>query len=261
VEPARPKLADLTPGAAVRDRGGPALAYVPGVAVRSGQKAAENGFALGRYEITRREYAAFVSATSREAAKCREPHSPLSAFRKLSWREPGFAQEDSHPVVCISWADANDYAQWLGARLHAHYRLPTHAEWLRALRYKAAKLDACAQGNLADDKRAVFHADEEGCSDGFEHTAPVGKFKPNRLDMFDLVGNVSEWTLDCKDGRAGADDGVACSERMFSGDSWRDDAARDAEGQDDADAATGYTTIGFRVLRELDDEHMPAVVK
>ena len=262
VEPPRPKPAELAAGATLRDRGGPLLVYVPAATARPARGGAAAGeFAIGRYEITRREYAAFVSATSREATKCREPRSPLSAFRKLSWREPGFPQDDSHPVVCVSWADANAYAQWLGSRLHAHYRLPTHAEWLRALRYKGAGVEACAQGNLAEDKRAVFRKDDEGCSDGFEHTAPVGKFKPNRIGIYDLVGNVSEWTLDCKNGRASADDGAACSDRMFSGSSWRDDAGRDAEDQDDADSETGYTTIGFRLLREIGDDDVPALVK
>jgi hypothetical protein len=259
--PKRPRLEDLAAGAALRDRGGPLLAFVPARYGKDAGADAGHAFALARHEVTRADYAAFVSATGRDAAKCREPHSPLSAFRKLSWREPDFEQTDTHPVVCVSWADANAYVHWLGKRLHARYRLPTHAEWMHAARWNQAKTNACAQGNLTDDKRAVFNADEDGCSDGFAHTAPVGKFKPNRLGIYDLVGNVSEWTLDCKGGAASGDDGEACPERMFSGSSWRDDSDRGADVQDDASVDTGYTTIGFRVLREVDADDIPPPAK
>jgi len=248
-EPRKPRLADLAPGVLLRDRGGgPVLALVS-----QGQHA----FALGRNEVTRREYAAFVAATGRSAAKCREPRSPLSALRKLSWREPGFAQDDSHPVVCVSWADANAYARWLAARLHARYRLPTHAEWLQALGSSAAARTACVQANVADDKNSLLRRDDgTACSDGFAYTAPVGKFKANALNIDDLVGNVSEWTADCKGGRAGA-----CSDRMFNGTSWRDAPDRAAGGQDDAGSDVGYTTIGFRLLRDIDDDSIPLPAK
>jgi formylglycine-generating enzyme required for sulfatase activity len=258
-EPVRkPHLADLAAGALLRDRGGPALAFVPQqAAARSGTASGAHAFALGRYEVTRREYAAFVAATGRSAAKCREPRSPLSALRKLSWREPGFAQDDSHPVVCVSWDDANAYAQWLGARLHARYRLPTHAEWLLAARAAGTRRNACAQANVADAKNALLRRDDgSACSDGFAYTAPVGKFKANSFNMYDLAGNVSEWTTDCKEGK-----GPSCADHMFSGPSWRDSPDRAIEAQDDAGADTGYTTIGFRLLRELDDDSIPTVVK
>ena len=255
-----PRVADLVAGTRLRDRGGPELAFVPALFVRAGQRAdVGHPFALARYEVTRGEYAAFARATGRDAAKCREPRSPLSLLRKLSWREPGFSQNDSHPVVCVSWADANAYVQWLGARMHARYRLPTRAEWLHATRWNPGSLGICAQGDLADEKRAAFHrGDEPACSDGFAFTAPVGQFKANQLGIHDLVGNVSEWMRDCKERNAGG----ACPEHIFSGSSWRDGAADHAiDFVDDAAADIGYTTIGFRVLRELDGDKIPPVVK
>ena len=245
----KPHLADLPAGTLLRDRGGPSLALV----AQTGQ----HGFALGRDEITRREYAAFVAATGRSASKCREPHSPLSALRKLSWREPGFSQDDSHPVVCVSWADANAYVQWLGTRLHARYRLPTRAEWLQALRGAATARNGCATANVVDDKNALLRRDDgTSCSDGFAYTAPVGKFKANAINIRDLVGNVSEWTADCKDAKA-----APCAERMFSGTSWRDPPDSAASVQDDAGSDIGYTTIGFRLLREIDDDSIPLPAK
>jgi formylglycine-generating enzyme required for sulfatase activity len=237
-------MSDLAAGTSLRDPDGPGLVFVPA------NDAAGHPFALQRHEVTRAEYAAFATATNRAASKCREPHSPLSLLRKLSWHDPGFTQDDTHPAVCVSWADANAYAQWLGTRLHATYRLPTHAEWVRADRPVADKDDACALGNLADAARRG----ETACNDGFANTAPVGKFKANALGIHDLIGNVSEWTIDCKGGKR--DD--KCDEHMFSGSSWRDDRGTDPNTQDDAGSDVGYTTIGFRVLRELDDDNIPA---
>jgi formylglycine-generating enzyme required for sulfatase activity len=265
-EPQPPRLADLAPGTRLRDRGGPELAFVPALFSRGGQREdLGHPFALARYEVTRGEYAAFARATGRDAAKCREPRSPLSVLRKLSWREPGFDQNDSHPAVCVTWADANAYTQWLGARTHARYRLPSRAEWLHATRWNAANLGICAQGDLADDKRALFRGGggATACSDGFAFTAPVGQFKPNQIGIHDLVGNVSEWMRDCKSAaRAGKNDDNACTERLFSGSSWRDSATdQRIDVVDDAGVDVGYTTIGFRVLREFDGEKIPQIVK
>jgi len=263
--PATPRLADLAAGTRLRDRGGPELAFVPALFSRSGQREdIGHSFALARYEVTRGEYAAFARATGRDAAKCREPRSPLSVLRKLSWREPGFDQNDSHPVVCVSWDDANAYAQWLGARTHARYRLPSRVEWLHATRWTATNPGICAQGDLADDKRALFgRSPASACSDGFAFTAPVGQFKPNQIGIHDLVGNVSEWMRDCKSAaRSGKNDDSACSERLFSGSSWRDSATdQRIDFVDDAGVDVGYTTIGFRVLREFEGDKVPPIVK
>ena len=262
--PAAPRLADLAAGTVLRDRGGPELAFVPSLFSRGGQRE-DIGypFALARYEVTRGEYAAFALATGRAASKCREPHSPLSALRKLNWREPGFDQNDSHPVVCVTWTDANAYAQWLGAEMHASYRLPSRAEWLHATLWSTSSPGACAQGNLAEDKRAPFHRGETtACTDGFAFTAPVGQFKPNQIGIHDLVGNVSEWMRDCKSARAGKSDDNACSERLFSGTSWRESATdQRIDFVDDAGVDVGYTTIGIRLLREFDGDKIPPIVK
>ena len=142
-------------------------------------------------------------------------------------------------------------------RTHARYRLPTHAEWVHATHRNASKVAACGQGNLADGS-VLRRGDAAACADGFAYTAPVGKFKPNQLGIHDLVGNVSEWSLDCKNGNRGD---TGCKERMFSGSSWRDDPGGKLDAQDDAAFDVGYTTIGFRLLRELDNDDIPAGVK
>jgi hypothetical protein len=247
---------ELRAGSVLRDADGPELVFVP--AAREG---ALHGFALARYEVTFADYAAFARATGRVASRCREPKQPLSGMKKLSWRQPAFVQGERHPVVCVSWNDAVAYAQWLSQRTHAAYRLPTRAQWLDAARAAPAHVSVCAQGNLAGHSVLPFHlgADND-CKNRFEHTAPVGHFKPNALGIYDLVGNVSEWALDCKPGGIGADG--HCVERMFNGTSWRDDAgANNLDATGDADADLGYTTVGIRLLRKLDPDNMPPVVR
>jgi hypothetical protein len=246
---------ELRAGSVLRDANGPELVFVP--AAREG---ALHGFALARYEVTFADYAAFARATGRAESRCREPKQPLSGLKKLSWREPAFAQGARYPVVCVSWNDAVAYAQWLSQRTHAQYRLPTRAQWLDAARAAPAHVAMCAQGNLAGHGMLPFHLGSgNDCKNRFEHTAPVGHFKPNTLGIYDLVGNVSEWTLDCKPGETGA--GGHCAEHMFSGTSWRDDAgANNLDAIGDADADLGYTTVGFRVLRKLDADNLPPVV-
>jgi len=93
----------------------------------------QGGLRLGamRRLVSRGEYAAFAEATGREPARCRERASLLRVIAPRSWRSPGFEQRDGDPVVCVSWDDAQAYADWLGARDGLDYRLATASEWVR----------------------------------------------------------------------------------------------------------------------------------
>jgi Sulfatase-modifying factor enzyme 1 len=244
---------ELIPGTTLHDHGGPLLAFVP-----AARMAGVHGFALGRYEVTRGEYAAFVQATGHPASKCLEPMQPLSRLRSLTWSAPGFVQNERHPVVCVSWNDATAYAQWLSGRTHATYRLPSRAEWLHAARLAPADIGVCAQGNLAGRGLLSLHIGSALCRHGFDRTAPAGRFKPNTVGIYDLVGNVSEWVMDCKE--FGIDAQGRCAEHLFAGTSWRDDAGtNNLEAIGDAAADVGYTTVGIRLLRTLSADNMPAI--
>jgi serine/threonine protein kinase len=249
------EVPQLSPGSVLRDAQGPDLAFVS-----AKHEGAMRGFALARHEVTVGDYAVFARATGRAASRCLEPKQPLSRMKKLSWREPAFTQGDKYPVVCVSWNDAVAYAQWLSQRMHAPYRLPTRAQWLDAARATSAHVAVCAQGNLAHHGVLPFHLGAgNDCKSRFEHTAPIGQFRPNALGIYDMVGNVSEWVLDCKPLSTGA--GGHCGEHLFNGTSWRDNAdANNLEAVGDADADLGYTTVGIRLLRKLDADNIPPQV-
>ncbi|MDQ3056271.1 MAG: bifunctional serine/threonine-protein kinase/formylglycine-generating enzyme family protein [Pseudomonadota bacterium] len=84
--------------------------------------------AAGRSEVTRGDYARFSAATGRPASLCRERASLLRIVKPINWREPGFAQADSQPVVCVSWADADAYARWMSQQSGHRYRIPKSPE-------------------------------------------------------------------------------------------------------------------------------------
>jgi hypothetical protein len=236
------------PGAALRDRGGPLLAMVPG---RGGAPA----FALAQRETTRGEYAAFASATGRAPASCRDNSGPLAIFSRRSWREPGFAQADDHPVVCVGAEDARAYARWLSQRTGKRYRLPTRADWQRAA--AGLRLEACRGGNLLDDSAKPLRGHFD-CDDGFARTAPAGRFAAGPFGLRDLAGNVSEWSGECaRESSAGG-----CAEHHVLGSSFRDGPARAAAARVDAhDTESGRPDIGFRVLRELALDDLPPAAR
>jgi formylglycine-generating enzyme required for sulfatase activity len=200
-------------------------------------------FSMGKYEVTRGEFATFVQATGYRAAG--------------DWRSPGFSQTDRDPVVNVGFDDAQAYVDWLKRTTGKNYRLPSEAEWEYAARggtttaryWGAGYADDCTYANLAELP--------SGCADGFKKTAPVGRYRPNGLGLYDMLGNVWEWTRDCwNSSYAGAPtDGSAwvvgdCSRRMARGASW-DSNPKFARAATRSWQAVGYRgpELGFRVAR------------
>jgi formylglycine-generating enzyme required for sulfatase activity len=191
------------------------------------------GFAMGRSHVTRGEFAAFVAATGHATGPCGEAG--------LDWRNPGFAQTDAHPLVCVQWSDAVAYAAWLSARTGRAYGLPSEAQFEYASRagtttarfWGDGRAEACAHANVADRAHlATLPPDTDParnftCDDGFARTAPVASFPPNAFGLHDMLGNAWQWMADCwttsladlpRDGSAR--DAPGCTERTVRGGGW-----------------------------------------
>lgn len=122
-----------------------------------------------------------------------QPASPLTWWRftvGASWRHPfgpdsSIVGKEHYPVVQVTYADALAYAQWKGRRL------PTEAEW----EYVAASgtLNSAPDSPDANYWQGIFPVIDTG-SDGFKGLAPVGCYGPNKLGLYDMIGNVWEYT-------------------------------------------------------------------
>ena len=200
-------------------------------------------FSAGRFEITRGQYRAFAEATRRSSDGCfLWTGTQFEIDQTKAWRNPGYAQDDTHPVTCVSWEDASAYVMWLGRHTGRKYRLLTEAEWeyaaragTTATRYWGDDANmACDYSNGADHATAAQVPGAGNwpvatCNDGHAYTAPVGSYRPNAFGLYDMLGNVEEWTQDCWNGnyRGAPTDGSAwvtgdCALRAVRGGAWDD---------------------------------------
>lgn len=162
------------------------------------------------------------------------------------------------PVMNVSLDDVRGYLDWLSARTGHRYRLPSEAEWEYAAR--ARTTTAYPWGDRIGTGRANCY--ECGSDWGGESTAPVARFPANGFGLFDMHGNVWEWTADCRhDGYAGAPETAEpwsdagdgnCRQRVQRGGSWYYVAmnSRSARRSYNRTEARWYD-VGFRVVRDL----------
>ncbi len=231
--------------------------------------------AVGRYEITRGEWAEFVKATGlADPDGCNIHSAPgqnWPTIKGLNWHHTGYDQTDRHPAVCMNWNEVQLYLAWLSRKTGHKYRLLSEAEWEYAARAGTTTRffwgdrmdDACGYANGSDLTRheadPKFPADQN-CHDGFVNTAPVGSFKPNAFGLYDVAGNVAEMTQDCLfNSYYGAPvDGKPmlkgdCALRINRGDTWTStpELMRSAGRSADNVSTTRVVDLGFRVAREL----------
>ena len=223
-------------------------------------------FAVGVYEVTVGQFKRFVQATGHSTGdSCWVYEGSWEDRSGLGWRDPGFRQDDSHPVLCVGWEDAQAYVRWLSAKTGQRYRLPSEAEWEYAARagtrtsrpWDDGRAGQCRHANGADASTSFSW--KAGCDDGHASTSPTGSYAANGWGLHDMLGNAWEWTEDCWSGSyAGAPaDGSAwqsdiCLYRVVRGGSWYCEPAdlRSANRYGGTPARRNNDS-GFRVVRTL----------
>src|SRR5215472_6626131 len=174
-------------------------------------------FALAKFDVTRGEFAAFARATGfqpRPGCQTVVAGEWMPQLR-ASWEEPGYAQTDRDPVVCMNQLEILAFLRWLHNATGKDYRLPSEAEWEYAQRAGTTTAfywgndpkGACLYENIGDEAMARRSGNRGaiGCNDRFPGVAPVGSFKPNPFGLFDMAGNIFVFTADCwNEGYAGA---------------------------------------------------------
>ena len=150
------------------------------------------------HAVDLRDYSQWWSFT--KGADWRHPHGPKSNINAL----------DNHPVVHVAFRDALAYAQWAGKEL------PSEAEWEFAARGGLDGADYAWGDDLTPNGRHMANTwqgefpRQNTKADGFERTSPVTAFPPNGYGLYDMIGNVWEWTTDWFAPKHPADAPKAC---------------------------------------------------
>jgi formylglycine-generating enzyme required for sulfatase activity len=155
-------------------------------------------FYLGKYPVTRGQFRVFVESNKGYKTEA-ETDGKGTGFEKMfpkigpefTWRNPGFAQTDEHPVVLVTWNDAQAFLNWLSEKEKRRYTLPTEAEWEYACR--------------AGSKTAFFFGDDPQRlgeyawfvdNSRIRGTTLVGQGKANAWGLRDMYGNAAQWCQD-----------------------------------------------------------------
>jgi formylglycine-generating enzyme required for sulfatase activity/serine/threonine protein kinase len=175
----------------------------------------------------------------------------------------------NRPVIMVSWNDAQEYISWISKKTGQSYRLPSESEWEYIARAGEESewlggdpVRACEFGNIAGNETGLSWQHDDCDDPAALETLPVGSFQPNAFGVYDVIGNVAEWTLDCMnlsylDAPA---DGSAwnrgiCSSRMTRGGSWFT-GTREIRLPARFNLKTGDRNdfTGFRLVRAVEDQ-------
>lgn len=239
------------------------------------------GFAIAQSEVTVGQFREFVRASGYTPDSIRlggssvydERSGALRDDSSATWKDDyaGRKASDNLPVANVSWNDAQAYADWLAKRTGKLYTLPSEAQFEYALRGGTSTLYWWGKGTPDRTVENLTGANDRsqrgrrwsnafsGYRDGYWGPAPVRSFQPNPFGLYDMDGNVSEWTEDCwhqsylrapRDGTAWINPG--CSAHVMRGGSWGSapDQVRSAYRQGVA-LSLRSGRVGFRVVRVL----------
>ena len=186
-------------------------------------------YLIGREPVTVGQFEAFTRDTGYRTEAERGPSGgfgwngqELVQRKEFTWRNPGFPQTATHPVVMVTWDDARAFCSWVSRKAGRACRLPSEAEWEFACR--SGSTGAFPSG-AADE--IAWHLGNSGGS-----THPVGGKRANLWGLHDMAGNVFEW---CSDWHApyasaavvdpaGPASAVDTPRRVLRGGSWLRDA-------------------------------------
>jgi sulfatase modifying factor 1 len=189
-------------------------------------------FYLGVHEVTVGQFRKFVEETAYKTGAETDGKGSSGYSAELrgfeygkpgyTWKHVGWKQSDEHPVLNVTWDDAQEFCRWLGKKEGKTYRLPTEAEreygcragtttrfycgdTLESTKGAANVLDQAllekweaAAKDLREGKPHKYNVPMKW-NDGFPFTAPVGSFRPNAWGLFDMHGNAAEWCADFYD--------------------------------------------------------------
>lgn len=213
-------------------------------------------FYLATHEVTIGQFRQFAGATGYKSTL--EAEGPgvlqLKTWREvpgLSWRHADLAPGDDYPVAGVTWFDADRFCTWLSEREKRRYRLPTDAEWEWAARSGSAA--NFAWGDAVE--RLGEHQWYRDNSGGHSH--PVGQRLPNAWGLYDMNGNLTEWSLNWRETRdlpPGTSDPPGphpthISSLLLGGSFW--DPPSPLHGRGSYSANRSMEHVGFRVCREL----------
>ncbi len=276
------------PTESVTTKIGQALRLVPAGSFLMGSERREQGRRPNetsrRVTISKPFYLAAREVTNAEFRRFRPNHGSGFVDKRS-------VDLDAQAVTGVGWGDAVAYCNWLSEQdglppayepkdggwvlrtpITTGYRLPTEAEWEYAARYGGPGKpqrrydwgDALPvpprQANLAGaEATAAVERLLDGWNDDYQAVAPPGKFAPNPLGLFDLTGNVSEWTQDvyasfieptpATDPLGPATTG---SRRVIKGSSWRTASFGELRAAWREGAESPSQDIGFRIARHAE---------
>ncbi len=193
-------------------------------------------FRLAKYEVTYEQYDLFAKTTHRQMPQ-----------------DGGYGR-GNRPVGNVSWEDAKEFTYWLQRITGLNFRLPSEAEWEYVAR-AGTKTDY-PWGDTFDPNFA--NGPETGGKDEWVGPAPVGQFPANPFGVYDMIGNVWEWTQDCYRGdyvgapaNGTAEDRDDCKNRVFRGGSFYSFIIYMRTSYRAADGSTrGNITQGFRIAED-----------
>ncbi|MDV7104851.1 SUMF1/EgtB/PvdO family nonheme iron enzyme [Vibrio sp. TH_r3] len=212
----------------------------------------KKAFAMSVTPITVSQFKAFIDATHYKTdAELKKiciaiEESQVTPITNGYWRNPGFKQEVNSPVVCVSMTDAIAYTNWLSKQTGHTYRLPSEAEWQIAA--QAGNKNAYWWGNTFGSGKA--NTGWSGTQWSNTSTSPVKSFAPNRFGLYDVVGNVWEWTKQPQGSQSNQE--INANQAIAKGGAWSFSPNQaTAQSRLYLTPNTSANYLGFRILRQL----------